>query len=203
MYAEMNKQFAPLAPVGSTEGPQGAAVWGLLSASHWEHAIPSVPCTEAQGSAPAWLSFPACPAPLKHCGQQAGAPAPPCPWPQGTPIHPSPGGHPLQPSLTWLPVGTVWLITCHISPRLVPRKGCVADGLGSQIFSKPGGGRPAAPKGAPRPLARQGGLTCPSGVPRQGDARGGRRGDDDVGNIQVLVAQDGGLVVAAAADTHF
>lgn len=62
MYAEMNKQFAPLAPVGSTEGPQGAAVWGLLSASHWEHAIPSVACTEAQGSAPAWLSFPACPA---------------------------------------------------------------------------------------------------------------------------------------------
>lgn len=46
-------------------------------------------------------------------------------------------------------------------------------------------------------------LEFPAGVPRQGDARGGRRGDDDVGNIQVLVAQDGGLVVAAAADTHF
>lgn len=188
MYAEMNKQFAPLAPVGSTEGPQGAAVWGLLSASHWEHAIPSVPCTEAQGSAPAWLSFPACPALPVATGD----------------AHPSVTQRPPAPAVTHLAAsGTVWLITCHISPRLVPRKGCVADGRGSQIFSKRGGGRPAAPKGAPRPLARQGGLTCPAGVPRQGDARGGRRGDDDVGNIQVLVAQDGGLVVAAAADTHF
>lgn len=57
----------------------------------------------------------------------------------------------------------------------------------------------------PNPAAGQGGLTCPPGVPRQHHARRGRGGDDDVGHIQVLVVQDGGLVVAAAAaaDTHF
>lgn len=75
---------------------------------------------------------------------------------------------------------------------------------------------PGTKRGAPRELSparpprhagqwRPGGLTCLPGVPRQHHARGGRGRDDDVGYVQVLVAQDGGLVMAApaAAATHF
>lgn len=202
MYAEMNKQFVPLAPVGSTEGPQGQQSGPLVSLSLGTR-HPLCPLHRGTGVCPGVAEFPSLSRPAEALRPAGWSPSAALPVATGD-AHPSVTRRPPTPAFTHLAAsGTVWLITCHISPRLVPRKGCVADGRGSQIFSKRGGGRPAAPKGAPRPLARQGGLTCPAGVPRQGDARGGRRGDDDVGNIQVLVAQDGGLVVAAAADTHF